>query len=212
VVIAAVISLVGTVVSVAALFLRTTTAVVTVTTSGTVTSISVSLATVYDLGATAGIGLVLAIVYVGFWRRAFRTLSPVDARFATPAKLTLLELLALVLLAPVGAAILVLLYDAIHCAGIGNPITSACLSFGAIAGLTLLLVVFAILAVVGFIGFLLGVWRLGTRYRESMFKVAAILLIIPLLNIIGVILVLVAARSARARIEGAGGPAMPSFG
>jgi hypothetical protein len=210
VIVAAVVSLVATAVSVATLFLPSTGQVEKINTSGSTPTVTIPLLAVQELALTAGIGLVLALLYFWYYRRAFQTLAPVDARFSTPGKLTLLALIALVLIAAVGAGILVLVYQAIQCAGPSDVITSACVSFRALAGLVLLLAVFAILALVGFIGFLIGIWRLGTRYGESTFKVGAVLMIIPLLNIVGVILVLVAARSARARL---GSPAgMPSFG
>jgi Protein of unknown function (DUF973) len=207
--IAAVIALVSTAVSVATLFLPTSGSLDVAATSSSTTTLTLSLATLEILSAILGIALILGLLELWFYRSAFHDLSPIDRRFSTPATLTLLALVSLVLIAATGAAVVVLLYQAIHCAG-GGKITSTCLSFGTVGGLLLLIALFAIFAFVGWIGFLLGVWRLGTRYREGLFKAGAILLIFPVLNVIGVILILVGARNVRARLESSG--AMPSFG
>jgi hypothetical protein len=73
-----------------------------------------------------------------------------------------------------------------------------------------LLFVVAIVLLIGAIGLLIGIWRLGTRYQEGLLKVAAILLILPVLNIVGFVLILVASRSLRNRIGS--GPPVVSFG
>lgn len=206
----AVISLVSAVVSIATLFLRSTAPLDIATGGSTGTSITFPLAALYLLAVTGAVGFVFGLLELWFYRSAFRDLSQVDARFSTPSKLTLLAIVSLVLIAAVGAGLVVLVYQAIQCAGAGNPITTSCVSLRAVGGLILLLGLFAILALVGWIGFLLGVWRLGSRYHESLFKAGAILLIFPVLNLIGVILILVGARNARAQLQTPTG--MPSFG
>jgi hypothetical protein len=58
-----------------------------------------------------------------------------------------------------------------------------------------------ILEVVGLIGgVMLGLWRLGSRYDETTLKIAAIFMIIPLLNIIAPILVIIGSAGARGRL------------
>ncbi len=120
--------------------------------------------------------------------------------------LVLLIFVGIAIVLAVGVALLALVFQAITCAGAGNPVTSACLNLGTFLDLILLLGVAAILALIGYIGLLIGIWRLGTRYGESLFKVGAVLLIIPLLSVIGVILILVAARSSRAKLEAMASP------
>jgi hypothetical protein len=93
----------------------------------------------------------------------------------------------------------------VSCAGSGVPIPSSCLLSNTFWGGVALLGLGGLLAFVGYIGVLLGIWRLGTRYADAMFKVGAILLIIPYINLIGAILILIGARTARRKVEGAGG-------
>ena len=96
------------------------------------------------------------------------------------------------------------LEQAITCAGSGNPITSACLNVGTLLGIVAVMGITAIIILVGYIGLLIGIWRLGSRYSSDGFKVGAVLLIFPVLSVAGAILILVSARNARARIEMAG--------
>ncbi|MGA8542604.1 MAG: DUF973 family protein [Thermoplasmata archaeon] len=207
---AAVIGLLAAVVSLVSLFGHSEQTLISINTNGGTTALFLDASTLYLLAATAGVGVVLAILELILYRTAFHALAPRDSRFSTPSKLTLLAVVALVLIAFVGLALLVVLYQAIACAGAGNAITSACLSFTAAGGLILLLLLGGLLAVIGYIGLLIGIWRLGTRYGDSMFKVATILLIIPVLSIVGLILILVAARSARSTITG--GTTSATFG
>jgi uncharacterized membrane protein len=197
---ATIVALVGVVVGLVTLFGTNAAAVLSVTRVGSTTMIYVSLSGLYFLAAVSAGSFVLTFVEAILYRGAFRTLAGIDSRFATPSTLTLVLIVALVLVVLVGAGIFVVVYQAVECAGAGNPLTSSCLSLGTALGLVGLLGVVAIVALVGFVGLLIGIWRLGTRYGESMFKVGAVLLIIPLLNFVGAVLILLAARSARERI------------
>jgi hypothetical protein len=64
----------------------------------------------------------------------------------------------------------------------------------------------AIALFVGYIGLLVGIWRLGTRYGEWMFKVGALFLIFPFLNVAGTIFILIAARESGGKTPGAFSP------
>ena len=130
------------------------------------------------------------------YRSAFVTLAPVDRRFSTPGALALVAIVGLVLAVLGVCLLLIALYHAVQCAGSGNPVTQACLFTGTFWASLALLAVGGIVAVVGLIGVLLGIWRLGTRYRQSLFKVGAVLLIFPYLNLVGAILIWAGARSA----------------
>lgn len=207
---AAIIGLVGAVLSVVGYLFTPALSVFGGSAAGSGTSISVDLTGLYVLIAVGAVGLLFSLVELWLYRRAFRTLAPNDPRFSTPASLTLLALVALVLLALVAVALVGEFYEAIQCAGSGNAITSACLNFGAALGLLALVGVLAIILFVGYIGLLIGIWRLGTRYGEGLFKAGAVLLIFPFLSFIGLILILVAARSASGKIPG--GSSAATFG
>lgn len=60
-----------------------------------------------------------------------------------------------------------------------------------------------LLALIGLIGgMMLGLWRVGSRYNETLFKLGAIFVIIPLLDVVAPILVVVAALQVRGRLPG----------
>jgi hypothetical protein len=150
--------------------------------------------------AAASIEFVLVVLLL----LAFRRLAAVDPRlFSTPSKLAYVLAAAILLL----LIVLVPLVNALNtfetCASnAGNNQTALthCVtsgSFGAIVGGV---AVIGIIALVGLIGVLIGLWRLGTRYQNGLFKAGAILSIFPLLNLVGGVLLLVAARGARERL------------
>jgi hypothetical protein len=204
---AAILGLVGVVLSYSELFTTSVTASFTgATTTSTGGSFTLDMTELYVLVALGGAGVVLALIELWLYRQAFRTLARDDSRFSTPASLTLLALVALLVIIVVAIALVGVVYQAIICAGPGNPITSACINAGSVLGLIVIIGVAAIVLLVGYIGLLIGIWRLGTRYGEDMFKVGAILLIIPLLNVVGLILILVATNSARGRLRAGSSP------
>ncbi len=153
------------------------------------------------------VGLVIEGITILQLRMAFKTLSTVDRpHFKTPSTLTLLLLIALPIVV-IGVVIeiagLVPYMNTIlqqqqsgqtttppSISGLGEFLAGAALAF--IGG---------IIALIGFIGgVMLGVWRLGNRYDESLFKVAAIFLIIPLLDVVAPILMLIGTSHAGRKI------------
>jgi uncharacterized protein DUF973 len=176
------------------------------TTVGSTTSFSVNANALYFTLAFVVASGAFTLIELWLYRLAFHELAPRDARFSTPAKLVLMAIIALVLLAVVGLALFAEVYEAILCAGQGNPITTSCVNFGAIIGLFALLVLVGIVAFVGWIGLLIGIWRLGTRYDSGLFKVGAILLIFPVLNLVGVLLILIEAHGKLAAFRSVGAP------
>jgi len=201
---ASTIQLVSVVLSLVALFYNPAGSVVSASTAGGSTSFTIPRTALEVAATTGAITLVLGFVVLWLYREAFRGLAVQDARFSTPSKLVLLEIIGLALIVVVGLAIFYVLLQAINCAA-GAPITTACLPVGTLLGLVGLIFVLLIVVLIGLIGFLLGVWRLGTRYNNSLFNVAAILLIFPVLNLVAVILILLAAREVRSSIQSSTG-------
>ncbi len=153
---------------------------------------------------------VIALVEIYLWRGAFRGLSRVDPRFSTPSTLALVALMGTVL-AVVGLAVFLdALYLTVRCDGVGNPITLACLPTAQFFGGLALFGIGGLAALIGFIGILIGIWRLGTRYGEGVFKASAVLLIFPILNLVGAILILISARSKRHQVEAMATVPVPS--
>ncbi len=177
---------------------------------GSATTVSLNVGALDFLIVTAGAGSILTLVELVLYRGAFRALAPIDDRFITPGMLVLLLFIAVVLALAISGGMVGLLLQGIACAGAGNPIPLGCLNVPALLGLLALLAIVGVIALIGYVGLLVGIWRLGTRYGETLFQVGAVLLIIPFLNFIGVILILVGARLGLARL---GTPSVPgSFG
>ena len=72
-----------------------------------------------------------------------------------------------------------------------GPAFGATLGIFAIAGIALL---------IGIIGIILGLWRAGSRYDESLIKIGGILMIIPYLAVVGPILILIGASNVMKRM------------
>jgi hypothetical protein len=151
------------------------------------------------LGAYVASALVLALVGFLLYTRAFRTWRGVAEGFSTPATLGLLAVIGLVLVGAGLGLFLLAIAQAIACVGAGNPLTSGCLLTGAFWGGVALLLIGAIVLLVGYIGILIGIWRVGSHFNNSLFKIGAVLLIIPYLSVVGEILILIGARQELGR-------------
>jgi len=139
---------------------------------------------------------------------SFRALATVDrARFRVPAILTIVLLVALPILY-IGVAVIysglpaVLNYVAQQQAT-NSTVTPTVLPtvFGRIfagLGVTALGGLIGLIGVIG--GVMLGLWRVGGRYDSTLIKVAAILIIIPLIDIVVPILLLIGIWQARGRV------------
>jgi hypothetical protein len=203
---AAAVGLISEAVGLIALFATPSAGLFTISMTPAGTTISANTSGLEVFGLLIAVGTLLTVIELLYYRGAFKTLEGTDGRFKTPSTLVLVLLIALpfVLLGLLG--LVYAIYNAIACAGAGNPISPSCLSGGGLLAVLGLLLITGILAVIGYIGLLVGIWRLGTRYDASGFKVGAILILIPLLNVVGAILILVSARSARERFAAPGPP------
>ncbi len=183
-------------------------ALVTSSTSGNNTTITVNSGALWSL-----LGLVVAGSAIGFvglvlYRRCFVGLRSFDRDFASPASLTVLLLIGLVLLVAAVASLLATLVGLSGCV-LGGPSPPACATslFDTLLAEAGIILVALILVIVGLIGLLLGIWRVGTRYNSTLLHVAAILYIIPIASVIAPILTLVEARAIERRLaSGTAGP------
>jgi hypothetical protein len=69
---------------------------------------------------------------------------------------------------------------------------------GVLLVLLAVLLVGAALAIIGFFALAVGVWRLGDRFDEDLFKIGAVLLVV--LGIVGMVFILIATRAARRKL------------
>ena len=154
----------------------------------------------------AVIGGATELIYLAELRLGLKSLSGVDRpNFGTPSKLTLLALITvpfvflgvviefvglIPFLATINPSQPPVTPPAQLPAGLGYILVG-----GAISGIA------GIAAIVGLIGgAILGVWRMGSRYNESIFKIGAILFVFPFVNIVAAILFILGVGSARKKL------------
>lgn len=143
----------------------------------------------------------LSFVEVLLLRAAFHRLEPVDRRFSTPSKLALLLIVGFVILLLGLVPLLIGAQSITGCiANSSNSTLSGnCSGIGDVVLGALVVLAGGIIALIGYVGCLIGIWRFGSRYQNDLFKVGAIMLIIPLLNVVGAILILIASQTERNR-------------
>ncbi|HEV2227260.1 MAG TPA: DUF973 family protein, partial [Nitrososphaerales archaeon] len=84
----------------------------------------------------------------------------------------------------------------------GTPSTDFFSVVGSLLLAALVAAIGGILALIGLIGGqILGLWRLGSKYDETLLKLGAIFVIIPLLNIAAPFLVLIGAYQIKGRLD-----------
>jgi hypothetical protein len=144
-------------------------------------------------------GSVLQVVSFGLYTSAFGLLRRVDLRFRVPRILTIVGLVGFVMILLGTGLILGFIFQAVSCAASGAA--SSCLDPSLLLGASGLILLGSILGLVGWIGLLVGIFRAGSRYESSLLKVGAILMIIPLVNIVAPVLIFVAFRGIPARFD-----------
>ncbi len=199
----AVIALAGVVLSFADFAVFNPTRLVHTTMTATTTTVTFDLPRAVYLVVTVGVALSFA--EYALLRMSFTGLASVDPRFRTPATCALLALIGIPL-AGVGAVFLVHGLAGATCTQ-STTLGAAGCTWGAGFGLGVALAgVGGLLAFVGFVGALLGLWRLGDRYRVTGYHLATILTIFPILDLVGWILILTSTGEALRRGSGPPGP------
>ncbi len=168
--------------------------------------VSAAMGPFFQYGALI-VPLTLAVELAGMvlLTLAFRQMRKVDpGEFSLPSSMMLVLILGMLV---AGSAVVPLFYNlpdiiaqAPYSSG-STPSAAFVSAIGSIIVYGLVAGVGGLMALIGVIGgVLLGVWRLGSRYNETLFKVGAILVIIPLLNILAPVLILLAASQVRGRL------------
>jgi hypothetical protein len=148
------------------------------------------------------VGLVGAVVLT----MGLRDLAKVDSsKFSVPWKL-MVFLIVGSLVAGAGVSII---FNALPSVivqapptGSATPSTAFFSAIGSLIFAGLIAAIGGILALIGLIGGqILGLWRVGSRYNETIIKLGGIFVIIPLLNIIAPILILVGAYQVKGRLS-----------
>ena len=149
------------------------------------------------------ITVVIQLAAIAILTLGFRDLGKVDrSRFSTPSTLMLI-MVAGTFLAAAGALLLFNVLSGF--ASVPPPMVQPAGALAAVGSIfldSIVALVGGILTLVGLVGgLMLGLWRVGSRYEETLLKVAAIFVIIPFLNFVSPILVIVGAHGARARLS-----------
>ncbi|GEM_PF-7075627 len=171
------------------------------------TGVSISSTALTETAALSVVSAAFVAVGLALFHRAFRSLR--DPEFRTPATLSLLGVISLLLLVVVDLALLETLAQLLTCLGgtsttANSTATLNCIDSGAFILELLGVLAFGIMTIIGYIGSAVGIYRLGRRHGETMLEVAGVLICLPYLNFIGAILVLAGSRRARDRLAGSG--------
>ncbi len=139
--------------------------------------------------AAAFVGIVSFIMLI----LAFKSFSKIDKQFVTPYTFSLIYIIGFVLLF---AALLSILGFSILSHGFSAVPTLANMAlftgeFTARIIFIVIIISFILMFLGAIIGVILGLFRVGKRYKNSLVSTGAILLIIPLVDIVGIILLLV---------------------
>jgi hypothetical protein len=143
------------------------------------------------IGLIAG-GLVIGIVSYIFFYLGFRAIKRGAPDFGAPTTLVAIGLIGFAMMALGIIVIVGIVISAINNATSGAVSSgSASLDVSALFGGGALIALGALLALIGVIGLILGNWRAGGRYGESMLKIGAIITILPYVSIVGYVLLLI---------------------
>jgi hypothetical protein len=144
-------------------------------------------------------GVALAFLSFVLYMLGFASLRKADGRFTVPLALLLIGLIGLLLLLGFAGLYAAGIHSALGCASTDTTCQNNATSLPSGSGA--LLYGGGLLAFVGLIGAILGLWRFGSRYQSGVTKVGAILYIIPVLAILAPILVLIGSHQVQKRLS-----------
>ena len=142
-----------------------------------------------DLSILLTVVFAFTFVEIYLFRQSFRLLTPSEPRLRTPAELSIYALVG-VLLIPAG--LFGLYYGSMCAANTSSHLAGCAIAGYAVAALAL--AIGGVAVIIGYIAWLLGLWRVGTHYHERMFKIGMVLTVLPYLNVVGYILFIIASR------------------
>jgi Protein of unknown function (DUF973) len=145
------------------------------------------------------IGVLVALVSFILYTAGFASLRKADRRFRTPMVLCVIGLVGLAFIGGFVVAYAGGINAAISCPSSNSTCQNNATSIG--HGVVALGYLGGLLGFIGLIGLILGLYRFGSRYSNSIAKVGAILYIIPFLSIIAPILVLIGAVQVQRKLR-----------
>lgn len=199
--VAALISVVGSVLGIAVPLLLSSTGYFRIVIPASGSALPFAESALYTVLGLAVAGLAISMVAFWFYRDGFLAVRRVDNRFSSSPTWALLVIIGLILLVLGLAVLFASLIALVSCVGTATTIPASCVNLGGLLGGVALLFVAIIILLIGYIGTLVSIWRLGDRYGDSLFKIGAVLLIIPYVAFVGQILILVAASKAQTQVR-----------
>jgi len=161
-------------------------------------SASFTVAIVEEIIGVIVAGAALTLISMALYIVAFSSFRKLQPGFGGPMGLSIVGFLGMLLITLGAVLVLATLVSAVGCSASSG---SNCVDFGALGAGVYSILGGALLAFIGWIGLLIGVYRIGKRYDSTVTKVGAILYIIPAINIIAPILVFVGIHSIVGNLE-----------
>ena len=161
---------------------------------------SFTIAILEEILAVITVGALLLFLSFIVYVVSFNILRKSGPGFGAPMGLGVVGILGVLLIFIGILLILVAVVQAVSCASASTD-ASSCVSLSTVAGGYYSVLGGGFLAFLGWIGLLIGIYRIGKRFDSTITKVGAILYIIPLVNVIAPILVLVGVHGVVRRLE-----------
>lgn len=156
----------------------------------------ISTATVAIVAVAMVAGVILFLISIIEYRRAFGILKESNPSLASPHSLMkwlFVGLILSVILIPVSMVIILGIVASASSSSASTGIGGVFASFSIIF---IIIIIAGIMSFIGYIGMIIGLYRSGEIFDEGIMRVGAILYIIPYLNIIAPILIYMGAVSA----------------
>ena len=141
------------------------------------------------------VGVALIVIAIILYLASFAAFRRVQPGFTAPLVCGIIGAIGFLLILGGIASYLSQIFSAVACSQTNAP--ASCINFTSIFVALGAVLLGALLALIGWIGLIIGIYRIGKRYHSTLTKVGAILYIIPLLNIIAPILVFVGISGIR---------------
>jgi hypothetical protein len=158
-----------------------------------------TLAGIEDILMVVLLGALITLVSLILYAISFNSFRKTGPGFGGPMALVIIGLVGLLLVLVGFGIVLSDFFSAVACAGAGA--SSSCIDVSQIAGAVLAILGGLFLAFLGWIGLLIGIYRVGKRYDSTVTKVGAILSIIPIIGFAAPILIFIGTHQILRRIQ-----------
>ena len=152
-----------------------------------------------DILAVVVVGALISLISIVLYLVSFNAFRKVGPGFGGPVALLVIGLLGLLLLVVGFALILNDFFQAVSCSASGA--SSSCLDYSQLEGAVLAVFGGLFLSFLGWIGLVIGLYRVGKRYNSTVTKIGGILTIIPIVGLIAPVLVVIGTHQILGRLR-----------